>query len=355
MSNAKYLFLSFAALALCLSLGFLAAPVYAGENFNNHYAGGNEDFMAGALPPPGTNIFLNYLVDYNTSGYGGLRDQAGRKAATTPLVTPGASLPVKADFNVLVDALRFVRVTKISLLGGDLVLHTVIPFGNVHASAYAVTPDGGTAYPPSFPSSSWSLADITVGAGIAWHPSKTFHHVFAIDAVAPTGTYQASNATPATPRFQFYNEPSNLGRNYWSFNPLWAFTYLGDETSPVPGLELSAKLMYWINTVNTATSYVSGQEFSADYLVGYHLNKKWAVGANGYYLYQTTDDKQFGKTAIDPLTGIQTGMRGRTFSIGPAIRYELPKGCITFKYQHDVYSQNRLDGDKFWLRFIWTF
>ena len=350
MSKAKYLVLSCAIIALCLSQGFLAMPAYAGEFYGSHYPGGNEDFLAGALPPAGTNIFLNYLVDYN---FGTIKDNAGR-ASVVP--TPAGNLPLKVDFNVLVDALRFVRVTKVSLLGGDLVVHGIIPFGDVHGSVQAVLPNGSTAYAPAYPSERTSLGDVEFGAGIAWHPSKTFHHVFAVDVVAPTGTYAASSAGGSSSH-TFIVDHTSLGRNYWSFNPLWALTYLGDKDSPIPGLELSAKLMYWINTVNTATSYVSGQEFSADYLVGYHINKELAFGANGFFLYQTTKDKQFGATAIDPITGLQTGLQARRLSVGPAITWELPnKLCtLTFKYQHDVYSYNTAEGNTFWLKLIYTF
>jgi hypothetical protein len=350
MSKAKYAFLSFALMVLCLGLVSLAVPVYAGESYGSHYPGGNEDFMAGALPPAGTNIFINYLVDYNI---GQLKDNAGRNATFYP--TGGTK--VNTDINVLVDAMRFVRVTKVKLMGGDLVIHAIVPFGNVHASNMVNLPGGGTAYGPGFPASSTTLGDIEFGAGIAWHPSPVFHHIFAIDVVAPTGSYQGVSAAQlgGSSSHTFVANPSNLGRNYWSFNPLWAFTYIGDKNSFIPGFELSAKLMYWINTVNTATSYVSGQEFSADYLIGYHVNKNWAIGANGYFLWQTTNDKQFGSTAVDPLTGLATGVMGKELSIGPAISLNIPHGCLTFKYQRDIYAQNHPEGDKFWLKWVYAF
>ncbi len=171
--------------------------------------------------------------------------------------------------------------------------------------------------------------------------------------MAPTGQYGTAAGSGSSSR-QFIADPANLGRNYWSINPLYAVTYLGDKNSPLPGLELSAKFMYWVNTVNAATSYVSGQEFSADYLIGYHMGKL-AVGANGFYRLQTTDDKQFGRTAVDPLTGLATGIRGDVWSIGPALSYEIPHGCLTLKWQHDIYAKNGPEGDKVWLKWIFAF
>ncbi|MGD0232790.1 MAG: transporter [Syntrophorhabdales bacterium] len=340
----RYLFLAFVLLAFCATVGFLAVPqVYAGEGYGNHYAGGNEDFNAGNLPPAGTNVFINYLVDYNVNT---LEDNAGRHATAGP-AGPGYSR-TNFTLNTLVDALRYIKVTKIKVLGGDLIWHVIVPVGYQHVSLSAFG-----EYGPGSPSSKTGLGDIEPGMGIAWH-CPTFSNVFAIDIVAPTGAYGSASGSGNSGR-TYIADPANLGRNYWSIDPLWAFTYLGDKTSPIPGLELSAKLMYWINTVNTATSYVSGQEFDADYLVAYHFGKNWALGANGYILYQTTKDTQFGHTAFDPLTGLQTGVMGKEFSVGPAINYDFGKGCVTFKYQRDVYEQNRPEGDKFWLKFVWAF
>jgi len=348
MGKAKHSLLLLAAFVLSIGLAFQALPVYAGESYGSHYAGGNEDFMAGALPPAGTNIYINYLV---YEDIGSLKNNVGGTA--TYGVRPNG-LSLNTGIQVLVNAARFVRVTKIKVLGGDLVLHVIVPFGEVHASNAVVLPANlGTAYAPGFPASAFSLGDIEWGAGIAWHHSPTLHSVFAVDVVAPTGGYQASPVSGTGSR-AFVVNPADLGRNYWSIDPLYAFTYLGDKNSPLPGFEFSAKMMYWINTVNTATSYISGQEFSADYLVGYHINKELAFGANGFILYQTTKDKQFGQTAFDPLTGLQTGVLGREFSVGPAMTYEIPHGCLTFKFQHDVSVANRPQADKFWLKWIYA-
>ena len=153
---------------------------------------------------------------------------------------------------------RFLWVSKVKILGGDLVGHVLIPLINEHAN-YNVPAAGGRY----FTGTKNGVGDIEAGMGIAWHLSKNFHTVLALDVVAPTGQYNK-------------NDVVNIGRNYYSINPLWGLTYRADN-----GFEASAKLMYWINTVNTATSYVSGQEFSADYLLGWHY-QKWGFGANGY-------------------------------------------------------------------------
>ncbi len=324
-----------ALLILSVFVGFFcmfASCACAGEGGGNQYPGGNEDFMAGALPPAGTKLFLNYFTTYNASNF---KDNSGHN-----VTIPGLG---KLDFNlqVVANVFRYVDVTKLKVLGGDFVWHVIVPVAYSHASLSAGLADLGGQ-------SKTALGDIEFGVGVQWHPTKTFHHIAAFDFVAPTGRYNKDDTV-------------NIGRNYWSFNPIWVFTYLGDKDSPIPGFEVSSKFLYWINTTNTDTNYLSGQEFSFDYLVGQHFGP-WGVGVNGHYLYQTTDDKQHGSTAVNPFSGIADGNRGRYFSIGPIVQYNLPPNkpailpaCITLKYQKEVYSQNRPYGDHFWLKSIWAF
>ena len=329
MSKRRGIFLLIAALVVFVPMSLLyipAGPAGASEGGGQLYPGGNEDFMAGALPPAGTKLFLNYMLAYNATT---LKDNSGSNVSI-----PGVG---KADFKlqVLANTFRFVDVTKLRILGGDFLYHVIVPIVYQHASLAAGPADIGTQ-------SKTGLGDVEFGAGIAWHPTKTFHHVAAIDAVAPTGRYNQ-------------NDFVNIGRNYWGINPIWAFTYIGDKDSPIPGFEVSSKFMYWFNTTNTDTHYLSGQEFSFDYLVGQHVGP-WGFALNGHYLYQTTDDKQYGSTAVNPFSGMADGFRARYLSVGPAVQYNFPtKGCLTFKWQHDVYAQNRPEGDKFWLKFIWPF
>jgi hypothetical protein len=303
------------ALLFIFILGSLSLPIciQAGEGGGNLYPGGNEDFMAGALPPAGTKIFINYFESYDADR---LKDNNGNNTDSLRL-------------RVVCDAFRFIDVTKVRVLSGDLIAHVIVPMIYEHAdfSAGATSiADQGQA----------GMGDIEFGPGIAWHPSQTFHHVLAFDAVAPSGQYDK-------------NAPVNIGRNYWGLDPIWAFTYLGGKDSPIPGLETSAKFMYWFNTRNSATDYRSGDEFSFDYLVGYHSGD-WGLGANGHFLYQTSDDVQSGHSVAPD------GNRGRYFSLGPALQYKLGKDLdITLKYQSDLYAQNKPAGDHYWMKIAWLF
>ncbi len=298
------------ALALCALFALVLMPVpeaCASEGGGSHYAGGNEDFMAGALPPPGFYL-INYFLNYNAPK---LADSSGKAVR---------NIGFQAD--VVAEAPRILHVTNVKLLGGNLVWHAVPTLMYQHVTA------GGQSQ------SKYGLGDLNFGVGISWH-GKTLHSVGAIDGYAPIGNYDKSDV-------------SNLGRNYWSVQPVWGITYLGDKDSPIPGFETSVKLMYMFNTTNTATGYYSGQEFSLDYLVGQHIGK-WAFGANGHFFYQTENDTMRNETADFD------GYKGRKFSIGPAVQYLVGKGAITAKVQFDVYTRNKAEGTGVWLKFFYPF
>jgi hypothetical protein len=285
-----------------LSITILSvSPVFASEGGGNHYAGGNEDFMTGAAPPPGF-YFINYLSYYTADK---LRDNNGNR------------LPFDFKLDAVADALRFVYSTKVNVFGGNLVLHTIIPVVNLHVSV------AGTGQTKT------GLGDIFFGPAIAWH-TKNFHWIAGIDFVAPTGSYDVKDM-------------ANIGRNYWSYNPVFVATYLSDC-----GLEASGKFMYFINTVNGANDYRSGEEFSMDYLLGKHFGNL-NVGVNGHYLIQTTDDVQ-----KSPPPNFN-GNKGSVLSVGPAIQYNYQNMFFDLKYQIDTNVKNRPEGQTLWFKFMYAF
>ncbi len=315
---AKKILLSLAVVAFCC---ILSGPAFALEpGTAAHYPGGAEDFYAGALPPPGTQVLVNYMADIQLNGLN------GNNGGTSTAFGPG----VKLKGQQMVEIARYVNSTKIMLLGGNLV-YTIIPgFTYQHTSIS----------PGVLTDTEIGLSDLEFGAGVIWHHSPTLHSVLAFDIEAPTGQYSITNAT-------------NIGRNYWTFNPIYAITYIGDKSSAIPGFEVSFKFDYQINTVNAATHYTSGQVFDFDYLVGYHFCKNWAFGANGHYLYQTTNDAG-GNMFVNPFYLNPDGNSSKSFSVGPALTYEFPNhGCVTVKWQNVVQATNQPTGNLFWLKFIW--
>ena len=256
------------------------------------------DYLAGAAPPPGFHI-LEYGSYYT---------------ADKVLGANGENLNIPG-FKVRAAALstRLVWSTKQMVMGGNVLVHTIIPLVNLDISA------GGASQ------SKTGVGDITVGSGIAFHHSDQLHSVVALDIVAPTGGYNK-------------NDLANIGRNYWTFEPLYTMSYINPN-----GFNGDFKLMGNLNRENPDTHYRSGEEIFCDYSAGWGVGKGWVVGVGGYVSKQFTDDKLNGTTI--------SGNRTRAFAIGPSIKFDNGKGWfITAKFQKETSVRNRAEGSAFWLK-----
>ena len=175
-------------------------------------------------------------------------------------------------------------------------------------------------------SRSLSTGDIDFSPfALAWHKKNGIHFVAAVDFYVPSGYYSK-------------NDASSIGSNYYSFEPLFCFTYL-----PKSKWEASTKIMYNMKTTNQATNYHSGQEFHLDYFGGKHLGP-WTVGGSGYFLEQTTDDTVGGTVvAASPVNSL--GDRGQVFAFGPSVAYATKNHMMFIAYwQHETVVRNRLAG-----------
>lgn len=298
------------ALALAMSL---CGAVQAKEG-GDQYPNGAENWMAGAVPPPG-DYFINYAGYYN----GNLRDGHGDEVDD-------------ANVSAWFDALRYIKVTDHRILGANWGWHVIVPL--VHQRIEL----GGGSDTES------GLGDITLNPFIlSWH-SENWHWATGLDINMPTGVYHAGE-----PR-------RSIGAHYWSFEPLLAITYLSDT-----GWEASAKFMYNIKTSNTgfkpapdapSMDYHSGDEFHTDFALGRHTGP-WTFGVSGYYLQQTTDDELEGEPISSTLGPWSEGRKGRVLAFGPSVNYA-SKGGTQFiaQWQHETLVENRFGGDKFWLKLI---
>ena len=290
---------------LFAALALLASQTALAKEGPDQYPNGAENFMAGALPPPG-HYLINYLGYYS----GKYRDNNGDKV-------PG--LEVSATFN----ALRYIYVSDHLLLGGNWAMHAIVPV--VYQKLDTPIPGIGNG-------SVFGLGDITLNPLIiGWHFPPDWHLVFGLDINLPTGRYDQNDPT------------ESISANYYSFEPALAFTYLNQS-----GFEASAKLMYNIKTENNDTDYQSGDEFHVDYLIGQHFDP-WTVGLGGYYLKQTNDDKLNGQK-VGP-----NGNRGQVFAFGPAVKYDYQGMSFIGTWDHETNAENRFEGNKFFFKFITAF
>ncbi|HNZ64547.1 MAG TPA: transporter [Smithella sp.] len=292
-------------IAAAMLLGPVALPgtALATEGGGGSYPNGAEDFMAGALPPPGTYV-KNFLTYYSASEF---KNNNGNN------LFPDFKLKVAAD------VVRVIHVTRYKILGADWAFHALIPLVHQDVELTGLSDDRA------------GLGDIIINPMVlGWH-TKNIHVAAGVDIFVPIGSYNQDRL-------------ANSGRNYWTFEPVLGVTCLSDN-----GLELSAKFMYDINTENDDTNYKSGREFHVDYTVGYHINKEWAVGVGGYYYNQMTDDELSGiKVGAD-------GFEGRVFSIGPEVQYGYKNMSFTLKWQPEFEARNKPEGDKLWFNLVYAF
>jgi hypothetical protein len=283
----------------------LANPAWATEGGGSIYANGVENFLTGAMPPPGFYPIV-YGTRYRATA---LRDNDGNDIAA-------AIGGFRAEVTGVVP--RFIWVTDKQVMGGQLAFHAIVPVLDVDVKIG-----------PSQQRKT-GIGDINLAVALGYHPSEKLHYVLAFEANAPTGKYERTDL-------------ANIGRNHWNVEPLIAITY----TQPT-GLNTDLKLMYDYNFRNRDTGYRSGQELHADYAVGWGLGNGWVVGAGGYIYRQVTDDEQGGRTVH--------GNRGRAFAIGPSVKYQGKDGWfITAKYERQVDVRNRPDGAAFWIKTIVPF
>ncbi|CAK0750071.1 Phenol degradation protein meta [Azospirillaceae bacterium] len=265
----------------------------------SQYPDGAEGLMAGAVPPPGLYL-LNYLTHYTADR---LNDKSGNKA------------PTSISLNATAEVVRLLYVSEFTILGANLGAHILLPIVSLD---YRL---------PGLSFHRTGLGDITIDPFIlSWH-FKNFHIATGLDFILPTGEYDRS-------------KPLNIGANHLGIEPLVAGTYLSDS-----GAEVSAKLMYAFNLENPDTHYTSGQAFHTDFAVAQHFNS-WTLGVAGYWFKQTTDDKA---------AGVIDGNRGMALAFGPSVKYDFGSMSLNGTWHHEVVTENRPQGDKFWLKFIAKF
>jgi hypothetical protein len=288
---------------MALSMMAGSGAVQASEGGGSAYPNGAESISVAQLPPPGTYA-LTY-TNYYTAGR--VNDGNGDS------VVPGFSLDAFANIA------RIVHVTDRKILGATFAVQAFVPVVDltVHAA-------GARQH-------KFGLGDMIVNPFILGWNRGNWNFIATMDTFVPTGLYNRDDL-------------ANIGRNYWTFEPVLATTY----ADPKGGPEFSAKLMYDFNTKNKATDYKSGQEFHVDAAAAYNFNPM-TIGITAYYYEQTTDDR---------LSGLRVGLdgnRGKAFAAGPLIRYQLGHVPITAQWQHEFTAENRPQGDKFWLKAAFRF
>ncbi|MFV3308143.1 transporter [Pseudomonas sp. NY15181] len=178
-----------------------------------------------------------------------------------------------------------------------------------------------------------SQGDTTVAPIILWDLGKNLTVGAALEITLPTGDYDPMRL-------------ANTGNNFYTYKPLLSATWLPSERT-----ELSAKATYSFNQENPDTDYRSGQLFHFDYSASYRVTDNLRLGVNGYYLKQTTDDEQYGKTVTFMGEKVDDGVRGQVFAIGPAAYLTfLQYASIEARWAKEYAVENRPEGEMLWVK-----
>jgi hypothetical protein len=288
-------------IALAAALAAAAcAPAFATEGGRSAYPNGVETLAAGAVPPPGWYGLL-YGTHYTADR---VNDNDGND-----LHVPGFKLTA----NVV--ASRLVWVPGVQVLGGDLVVHGIVPVADLQLKV------GGTTYSKS------GIGDITLGVGIGHHYSPSLHSAIALNVFLPTGGYDRT-------------QPLNIGLNHGAIEPMAALSHIDPK-----GFNGDIKAGFIFNQRNKDTDYRSGDEFHFDYALGWGLGNGWTVGAGGYVYRQLSADEQGGAALANS--------KSSAFAIGPLLKYDSGKGWFaTAKWQRETGAKNHTQGNALWLKLV---
>jgi hypothetical protein len=288
------------ALGVLLTLG-AAGPAAATENGACVFPVGVETVMTGMQPHPGKTLGYEYTAVY---------------AANELDNAQGKSSVPEFKLRVFATAFKVTHNWGWKLLGGTVETELAVPliYQQLH-----VPPGKFTKY---------SVANVDLVPVAMAYSKGDLHWYYEADLFAPGAAYAASDVL-------------NVGQHNLAIAPVAGFTYLPNKGAT----EISSRFTYIVNGPDSATGYHSGNEFFWEYNADREFaHDKIALGVNGAYYQQTTDDTQHGVV-------YQNGYRGRDLQFGPQARFPLGKhGGFAFKYYRDTLVQNKPRGNAFWFQ-----
>jgi hypothetical protein len=296
----------FSYFAICFAAVLaLLAPASATENGASVYPVGVETVMTGMQPHPGQTMIYNYDCFYSANEFD---DSHGHKE------------PIDFKLRVAASAVKVTHNWGWRFLGGTIDSQVAVPF--VYQQLHVP--------PGKFTRFSVGNVDL-IPFSVANHKGIA-HWYYELDFFAPGARYVKTDVL-------------NIGQHNFAAGPVAGFTLLPNRGRT----EISSRWSYLINGYDKDTHYHSGNEFFTEFNADQSITKKIALGVNGAFYQQTTDDYQSGIIVGD-------GSRGRDLQIGPQLRYSIGHhGGFAFKYYRDTLVQNKPRGNAFWFQIALPF
>jgi len=266
------------AIASGLALSFASPEINAAEYGFTTYPLGTLGFGAGITPPPG--YYITEAISFYEGSIGGNFDFGGRDF----------SAGVKA--NIFLDNVNLLFVPQGSLLGGLFGASVTVPAGYVDYKASASGPRGNTV---SDETSGGGWGDMNIKFQLGWD-SESFSHTAYFLMVVPTGRYDTG----------FY---PIIGLNRPSYDMGWGFTYF-DKNSKI---QINGAVGFMTSSENNETQYQTGNEFHAEWAIGYKFDNGLLLGVVGYDYRQITGDSGPG-AILGPFESLGD-------AIGPGLSY----------------------------------
>ena len=158
-----------------------------------------------------------------------------------------------------------------------------------------------------------------------------------LNVYAPTGDYEVGRL-------------ANLGKNYWTFEPIVGFMYLGKKN----GREASIFFGADFNTENNDTNYQTGTQLHIDGTLAQHFpigKALLGLGVTGFWYQQVEGDSGSGATL--------GSFKARANGVGPSLTYSQAFGdhnvVAELKWVHELGVRRRPEGDSIILKVMMTF
>ena len=219
---------------------------------------GTLGFGAGITPPPG--FYVTEAVSFYEGSVGGNFDFGER------VFNSG----VKAG--IFFDDVNLLFVPQQKVLGGLFGASVTVPAGYVDYKASA----SGIAGTTTVETSGGGLGDTDFKFQLGWD-GESFSHTAYFLMVVPTGRYNTG-----------FNPIVGLNRP--SFDIGWGFTYF-DKNSKI---QINGAVGFMASVENYATQYQTGDEFHAEWAIGYKFDNGLVLGVVGYDYRQLTGDSGSG-------------------------------------------------------------
>jgi hypothetical protein len=312
----------FGALLIAWSVALHSVTAHGEEAGTGHYI------------PGATSSFIDMLPDRDTSSlvYANAFTYYDGSAGASKNLEFGGLLTSDAKGTVYSETSLFLYQAPWKIFGGQYAAQLIVPYvwlkvqGDVMLSGRKLAPSTHKEDTAN------GFGDVEVFPVMMGWKAGDFKWQGQFGVYAPSGGFSQGDL-------------ANIGRNYWTFEPSAAVSFLSSKI----GLEVTAFAGFDFNTRNDTTEYQTGDQFHLDGTIAQHLplfGGFIGAGVNGYFYQQITGDSG---------SGARLGsFEGMTAGIGPDFSYAYKVGDFDIagevKWLPELGVENRLDGNTVWFK-----